>query len=170
MPTQSKEVIRNEILPFELTHEEVADKAKAIAAKSSDIHQEEAKFADVKKGFKSRIELMKQEMDALIDVVRSGVEERAVECIVKFNYEEGLVQYIHDGKVRKERRLESQERQDEMDFKMAAANDDSDDDDEAEAQTYDELAPEEVDVIDTSKLDEEAEEADDLEEDQEDEE
>ena len=100
-----------EPLIFTLTEHEYAEKGKAAGKLRGKLSEVEAKFSDIKKEWKGKVDEKQIELNNILEAMRAGKEERVVECTQRKNFDRNIVQYLYKGKVLKERPLEPHERQ-----------------------------------------------------------
>lgn len=105
-----------ELLPVKLSDAEIGDRAKKAAVARRKIAEYEAQKSAAASHWKAKIELAENERDELLDVIDSGVEDRAVECVESYEYRTGTVRVhrVDNGTLIRERAMTSQERQPDL--------------------------------------------------------
>jgi hypothetical protein len=100
-----------EYLTFQLTQEEIANKAVEAATLNGQVFQLNAEFSAYKKRRKSEIDTVASQVDQLLRVVNAKQEDREVECDKIYDFDRSIVSYVFKGEVMKERSMEQFEKQ-----------------------------------------------------------
>jgi hypothetical protein len=141
-PKQPKGELVTEILPFELTQEEIAAMGSNAGDQSAALTELKAEFKAVRSDFKGKIDTLQSELDLNLGCIKKGTEDREVQCTKVHVKSSDTVQFWYDGEMLKERPATDLDRQKAMPFlrkkkeepqfngmvidhKMAAAGDDS---------------------------------------------
>ena len=107
------EKIKKEI-EFELTGEEIVEKAMHLA----DLHGKTQEVEEELKGHKKRlgdiIKENKEEIARICRVIEHGKEIRLVDCEMEKDFDTNTITYFHNGVKIDERAMEPSERQQEM--------------------------------------------------------
>jgi hypothetical protein len=119
----------SELLTFDLTQSEVAEKGGIAADQSAELSKITAEFKAVRSEFKGKIDGLAKELNATLCCIKKGSEEREVECTKVFVKDQDLVQFWYEGKMLKERPALDTDRQKAMPFLRKKKE-------EAEAQTF----------------------------------
>lgn len=101
-------------ITFTLSDKDKAELGKRAGAVDKELADLKEEFADVRKDFKSRIDLKDRELKNLLRASRDGKEERMVEVTEVKDFDAVKVRYMFKGKVVLERDMEWAERQTEM--------------------------------------------------------
>ena len=96
---------------FELTPEQVEERALKAADLNFEVQQLETEKKEVVSSFTSRIKTRAAERDTLLEEVRGHKELRQVECEVTKNFESNSIEYFFEGKLMESRAMTGDERQ-----------------------------------------------------------
>jgi hypothetical protein len=97
--------------PVKLTDPELLDRAKRAGQYRGELSALCVEFDDLKRKMKSQIELKEQELNQMLNVVQSGVEERTELCKQEKNYDSGVMEFYYQGAMVDSRPLSHEERQ-----------------------------------------------------------
>lgn len=106
-----------------LTHDEVHEYGRLLAAQVQSITDEEIRQGHERKTMKDRMDRLEGERDRLAELVSTGSEKREIECIVQADYGTGKAYTIRvdTGEIIDERALKADEKQ--MGLGIAEADD-----------------------------------------------
>lgn len=126
-----------EILPVRLAETEIAERARRAAMARNKVAEYEAQKSAAMSSWKAKIELAENERDELLDMISSGVEDRAVECVETFEYRTGVVRVhrVDTGTLVRERAMTSSERQPDLFDNSGTPPADDDDEYEGDGET-----------------------------------
>lgn len=111
-----------ETLVFDLTDPELLQISKTVAALSKEKREKEATLKQYISDRKDEIKGVDADIRFNIKLIEVGKQGREVECIMRKDYTRGIVQWIYEGKVMKERGLESHERVRPQDNTISSVN------------------------------------------------
>jgi len=110
MPLVEKRTANRKIA-FKLTETELVQHALKAAGLRPEIDKLEADKKAIGAEFKKKIDEKDAELRAILSVIQTGTEERAVEVEERLNYEDCVVQVWHLGEMMSERPMTNEERQ-----------------------------------------------------------
>jgi len=101
------------MLPVRLTEAEIGERARHAAVARRRVAEFEAELKAAQDQWRLRIKTAKAERDSLLDIIESGAEDRAVECVESFDWRLGVVRVtrVDTGATLSERAMTSLERQ-----------------------------------------------------------
>lgn len=102
-----------EVLPVDLTSEQIAQRGQLLAACQVDIEKLKADKKDSAAEFKRKIEDLEAQAKKLSHAITAGTEEREVECDERLNLDEKIVEIVRrdTGEVVRKRRVEDEDLQ-----------------------------------------------------------
>lgn len=101
----------NEMLTFELTEAEVAEKGRFAAESQGKLAEVKNTFRDVSESYKDEIKGLTEEIRSTLNCIRSGKEDRETECVKVLNSKTGITEFWFDGVCMKERPTTDWDRQ-----------------------------------------------------------
>lgn len=126
--------VKNEVLPkieefdvkenlvFDLTDTELLQISKTVAALSREKREAEGALKSYVADRKDEIKGLDADIRFNIKLIEVGKQGRDTECVMRKDYTRGIVQWIFNGKVMKERGLESHERVRPQDNTISSIN------------------------------------------------
>jgi len=137
--TKAQKITR--MLPVELTQEEMLARGRELAAVSgqlgaahADLDTQSEDWKETKKALQNAIEHLEQELRDLAQIVRSGAEDRSVECYQTRNEATGTmeVRRVDTGELVSTRQLSEDEKQATLPFDGPPPAEEDDDDSQPE--------------------------------------
>lgn len=121
---RTKTTTEVELLPCDLTNDELVDRAKQLAAAGRKIEDKEADHAALKAQMRSEMKLLTAKRDNLNGIVAAGREYREVTVKEVHDYDSGMFKKIRTdtGEVIFERELAGDERKMPLDFELDHAD------------------------------------------------
>lgn len=83
--------------PHKLSDEELVDRAKRAGVYRHELSVLVNDFDEAKRKAKSQIELKEQELNHMLHVVQTGVEEKTELCKVEIDYDRGVKEFYWNG-------------------------------------------------------------------------
>jgi hypothetical protein len=105
---QDQECLESFVFP--LTRDELAESARQMAEESQEKTRLEDELEKVRKDFKAKIDRQEVKIAAIVHQIQFG-QQKEVNCVKRIFFEKGIVQFIFEGRILKERPMEEEERQ-----------------------------------------------------------
>ena len=106
-----EEIDARENLIFDLTDADILKIADIVANISKELREKEAKLHAIQKDMKDSIKGLESDLRFHHKLIETKKEGRDVDCVCRKNYTRGIVQYVFNGVVMKERAMDSYEQQ-----------------------------------------------------------
>jgi hypothetical protein len=90
-----------EFLDFKLTDKELLELGRGLSSKHRELKRLENEKKDSAEHFKNLIGGVNAEIDKSNRLIETGIECREVDCIIKKDYGNKKIHYVHDGIVKK---------------------------------------------------------------------
>lgn len=107
-------------LDFDLTDEEISEKAQSVSEKWIYIGQQKAKLKEIKGQYNERIKKAEDEIDRLTEQIVEGKQEKEVEATQVKNYDDNTVEFWYEGEMKASRSMEEKDRQQDLDEQKTA--------------------------------------------------
>ncbi len=108
--TKSRQAVHT--LQIRLTEKELLERGKRAGDVSGQLSVKNYTLDEIKKKYKGEIDALEKELETLLNTIRSGQEDREVNCNEEFNFDEGVVNVMNGTELVRTRLMQDHERQD----------------------------------------------------------
>jgi hypothetical protein len=113
-----KKEFESVIKDFDLTKDELLKKADLVAAKYGELKAMEIKFEITKKSMKGTIDTLTEEVNTLLETIKTKKEKREIRCQVFKDYDLKVAQYFYDNPISKKTELVKERPLDRFELQM----------------------------------------------------